>query len=114
MWEMCIRDSLYIHWVHFLCWGQYRYAVLPLPIIIVDGVCSDSVSYTHLDVYKRQRLYHVAALRQIGFACFHMQPSLLWGLPYYCLLYTSYERYLVYRQQRRHGGQQGRQHGCVC
>lgn len=30
-----------------------------------------------------RRLYHVAALRQIGFACFHMQPSLLWGLPYY-------------------------------
>ena len=30
-----------------------------------------------------RRLYHVAALGQIGFACFHMQPSLLWGLPYY-------------------------------
>ena len=26
----------------------------------------------------------------------------------------GYERYLVYRQQRRQGGQHGRQHGCVC
>ena len=32
-----------------------------------------------------RRLYHVAALGQIGFACFHMQPSLLWGLPYYMM-----------------------------
>ena len=25
---------LYIHWNHFLCWGQYRYAVLPLLSIV--------------------------------------------------------------------------------
>lgn len=26
----------------------------------------------------------------------------------------GYERYLVYRQQRRQGGQHGRRHECVC
>ena len=47
------------------------------------------VSYTHLDVYKRQvQKHHVVVVENFGF---HNQSAsfISWGLVYCCLLYTS-------------------------
>ena len=42
----------------FYSWGEAKYFPIMIASILVDYTASGPVSYTHLDVYKRQRWLH--------------------------------------------------------
>ena len=55
---MCIRDSIKRIPMTEMSAAQFRQVIdvdLNAPFIVAKAIIPDTVSYTHLDVYKRQR-----------------------------------------------------------
>ena len=60
---MCIRDSLYIDAIHYSV--RDNGVIRKLAAYVILGINTEAVSYTHLDVYKRQAvpmLFHFMVL----------------------------------------------------
>ena len=84
---MCIRDSSFT--VSFFTANEARFKASLFP---VDSTACP-VSYTHLDVYKRQKLFSVsepeAVMKRADDVLYHMDPKKPEDEELGCLLYTS-------------------------